>query len=420
MIKTVFAIAFKDLRLLMRDHAGIFWVIGFPLLMATFFGSIFGSGERGARAMPVAVVDEDATPVSQAFIQRLEKSEALAVQRLPRADAQESVRRGKLVAYVVLKKGFGESSGFFGNQALPLEVGIDPSRRAESGYLQGILTEAAFRAMQEQDPANMRPKVQESLKEIESAEGIPPDQRKILTRFMGELDQFLGTVDPAGYKKGLQTDGARIEVVPVTTQREGPRSAFEISFPQAILWGLIGCVAAFAISIVNERAYGTFLRLRIAPISRGQILAGKGSACFLACVIEIGLLLATGHFIFGVRLQNAVSLALAIASTSAGFVGIMMLLSVLGKTEQAVAGAGWGILIVMAMFGGGMVPLMMMPGWMQRISHLSPVKWGILALEGAIWRGFTLGEMFIPCAILLAVGVICFGAGVTILSRSEA
>jgi ABC-2 type transport system permease protein len=138
------------------------------------------------------------------------------------------------------------------------------------------------------------------------------------------------------------------------------------------------------------------------------------------CVIEIGLLLATGHFIFGVRLQNAVSLALAIASTSAGFVGIMMLLSVLGKTEQAVAGAGWGILIVMAMFGGGMVPLMMMPGWMQRISHLSPVKWGILALEGAIWRGFTLGEMFIPCAILLAVGVICFGAGVAILSRSEA
>ena len=137
-------------------------------------------------------------------------------------------------------------------------------------------------------------------------------------------------------------------------------------------------------------------------------------------MIEIGLLLATGHFIFGVRLQNAVSLALAIASTSAGFVGIMMLLSVLGKTEQAVAGAGWGILIVMAMFGGGMVPLMMMPGWMQRISHLSPVKWGILALEGAIWRGFTLGEMIIPCAILLAVGVICFGAGVTILSRSEA
>jgi ABC-type multidrug transport system permease subunit len=62
---------------------------------------------------------------------------------------------------------------------------------------------------------------------------------------------------------------------------------------------------------------------------------------------------------------------------------------------------------------------MVMPGWMQRISHLSPVKWGILALEGAIWRGFTMGEMLIPCAILLAVGVICFGGGGMILSRSE-
>ena len=27
-----------------------------------------------------------------------------------------------------------------------------------------------------------------------------------------------------------------------------------------------------------------------------------------------------------------------------------------------------------------MVPLMIMPGWMQTVSHISPVKWSILAL----------------------------------------
>ena len=31
-----------------------------------------------------------------------------------------------------------------------------------------------------------------------------------------------------------------------------------------------------------------------------------------------------------------------------------MLMSVVGKTEEAVSGAGWSVFIVMAMFGGGM------------------------------------------------------------------
>lgn len=89
-----------------------------------------------------------------------------------------------------------------------------------------------------------------------------------------------------------------------------------------------------------------------------------------------------------------------------------MFLSVLGKTEQAANAIGWAIMLVMAMLGGGMIPLFIMPAWMQNISHISPVKWGILALEGAIWRNFTISEMLLPCAILLGVGAVFFIIGV--------
>jgi len=40
-----------------------------------------------------------------------------------------------------------------------------------------------------------------------------------------------------------------------------------------------------------------------------------------------------------------------------------------------------------------------------------------VALEGAIWRGFDLTEMLLPCGILLSVGVLSFGLGARILSR---
>jgi hypothetical protein len=93
--------------------------------------------------------------------------------------------------------------------------------------------------------------------------------------------------------------------------------------------------------------------------------------------------------------------------------------SVLGRTETAVAGAGWGLFIIMAMLGGGMVPLIAMPGWMRQLSSASPVKWAILSLEGAIWRDFTLMEMMLPAGILVGVGVVTFAAGVRIFSLTD-
>jgi hypothetical protein len=42
-------------------------------------------------------------------------------------------------------------------------------------------------------------------------------------------------------------------------------------------------------------------------------------------------------------------------------------------------------MILMAMFGGGMIRLLFVPGFMRTLSHFSPVKWSMLDLEGAIW-----------------------------------
>lgn len=62
-----------------------------------------------------------------------------------------------------------------------------------------------------------------------------------------------------------------------------------------------------------------------------------------------------------------------------------------------------------------MIPQFLMPGWMRVIGNLSPVKWTILAMEGAVWRGFSPGEMLLPCAILVTFGAVCFAVGVRAL-----
>ena len=48
---------------------------------------------------------------------------------------------------------------------------------------------------------------------------------------------------------------------------DGPRNPFDITFPQGVIWGLIGCAMSFGISLVTERTHGTLVRLRMAPLT---------------------------------------------------------------------------------------------------------------------------------------------------------
>ena len=132
------------------------------------------------------------------------------------------------------------------------------------------------------------------------------------------------------------------------------------------------------------------------------------------CILTIG-----AKYIFKMPMGNWLLFVPAVLCTILCFVGMMMFISTLGRTEQSVGAAGWAILMIMGMIGGAMMPLAFMPTWLRSFSNFSPVKWGIYALEGAVWRNFSFAEMITPCLILLAIGFISFLLGVFILRRQE-
>jgi ABC-2 type transport system permease protein len=174
---------------------------------------------------------------------------------------------------------------------------------------------------------------------------------------------------------------------------------------------VLACAATFAVSIVVERRQQTLLRMHAAPIAATHILAGKSLACMITTLVVTSGLVILGVVAFGVRVSQPLLLAITMLCIAACFVGLMMGLSVLGKTEQSASGLAWMILLLMAMFGGGMIPLFIMPKLLQTLSHLSPIKWAILAIEGCIWRQFSAGELLLPWTVLLAVGAACFLVG---------
>ncbi len=424
-MREILALAGKDIKLLLRDKTGAFFVLFFPLLFAIFFGVIF-SGEGGkTAAIPIVLVDEDSSDGSRGFCALLDSAQELSVLKTTREEAVALVQRGKRVAYIVLQSGFGAARErmFWGDPA-QIEIGLDPSRKAEASLLQGVLTGYYMRGIGDvfADPDKMRGNLQSAVKSISEA---PEDEQRFLEPLRGSLlkmDEFYARADSAQQDSHRSSAYAgwnplQVHISDISVQRSGPHNPFDVTFPQAIIWAIIGCTASFGISLVSERTRGTLVRLLMAPLKKQQILAGKGLACFLSVVAVSVLLLLFANIVFQVKPHSYSLLLLAVVCAALCFVGIMMLLAVLGKTEASASGIGWAVLLVMAMIGGGMIPLFFMPSWMLTLSSLSPLKWTVLALEGAIWRGFTLQEMLFPCGVLAAIGVLCFILGAKLFTQ---
>jgi ABC-2 type transport system permease protein len=414
-MRALLTLAIKDLRVLPRVRMAFFFTIVWPVCVAVLFGFAFGgAGDGPASAIAAALVDEDATDGSRAFVARLEASGHFTFTAMDRAAAEAAVRRGQQAAYLAIAAGFGERSArLFYGRPREIEVGADPSRKAEAAMIEGLLMQAAAEDVQRAlaDPAASAAMAERALAEARSAPGVAPE----LTRFLGAWREFIGS--PAGQATGgaapeAQWQPLKVTSAPVTREVRGPTNPFQVTFPQGVLWGLIGCAMSFGLSLVAERTRGTFVRLQMSPLTRTQILGGKAAACLAAMIAVQAVLYAIGYAFFGVRPSSWPLLAVASLSATVAFCGLMMLVATLGRTEQAASGTAWAILMPLSMVGGGMIPQFLMPPWMSAAGSVSPVKWAIRAIEGALWRGFTPAEMLLPCGLLLLVGLVCFAVGI--------
>lgn len=438
-MNAILAICMKDIRLLLRDRMGFFFTFVFPLLIAVFFGSIFGGGGGGAvGTIQVGIVDIDQTPGSKAFIKDVEAGGDLAVTAFDQvADAERLVQGGDLAAYIVIPKGFGEARDApFSGDPMELDVHVDPSRKASGPMLEGILTKYGFMQLQSAftNPDKARSMAKDSLAKIMGDKDMDPARKQEFERFFGNLDAMFATVPnqaatpaPAepgatktpdkaasstGTSNGFQPIKVNTTSIAKKKDKSQPPTAYAITFPQGVIWGVMGCALSFAIGLMIERSRGTLMRLRVAPIPAWALLAGKGLACFVVTIGVACTLIAIAIAVFGVRPHEPVLLAAALISTAFCFVGIMNLLAALSPSERAASGLGWGVLLVLAMIGGAMVPAEFLPAWMQPISSLSPIRWALLAIEAGVWRELPIGRFLFACGVLVVVGVFGMGFGV--------
>ena len=179
------ALVRKDLLLFFGDRKAVVVGILVPIVLASFFGYLFG-GQKGSAEMskvPLLVVDQDGSDISRALITQLADDKNLAVKPSTLDAARVAVRKGQATAAIVIPKDFGRDAGralFTAASKPQLDVLYDPSHNVELGMVKGILAGAVMQTVSKEmfSGSSGREMVNESLARVEADPQLPADVPK--------------------------------------------------------------------------------------------------------------------------------------------------------------------------------------------------------------------------------------------------
>lgn len=156
---------------------------------------------------------------------------------------------------------------------------------------------------------------------------------------------------------------------------------YQLLVPSALVMFAFFLVLTTGWLFVAERRQGTMLRLRSAPLTRGQILTGKLLPCLAMSLFQGFFLLVCGKLIFNMSWGPAPAwLALVVASTSFAAMGLALLVASLARTETQVAVYGTLLVIILAMVSGALIgDRSLMPDNVRQISLFTPNAWALEA-----------------------------------------
>ena len=159
----------------------------------------------------------------------------------------------------------------------------------------------------------------------------------------------------------------------------------DVKFTQYFVAGMIasGMVNSgfqqLAIIIPMEREVGTLKRLRGTPMPLASYFIGKSILVLFSMILQTILLIAGGVAFFGLKLPaNSEKwwlfiLLLIIGSANSTALGIAF--SAIPKSGRGASAVVSPVVIILQFFSGVFFIFTQLPGWMQQVAAVFPLKW---------------------------------------------
>ena len=361
-------IAWNDAKYQLRQGSTLLWVLLMPPVFFYFIGTMTGGAAAsvgGSQATPIVVIAEAPGFLKEQIDLRLQDNDFVAewveVQRA--VEGEEAPRR-------------------------TLTIAPNFSELVSAG---------------EQVTVKFETKASSLSREFETIR----IQRSLYTALADIVVADIGS-DAALTAADLVTlnDKPRIWQLDVSPagQRQKIPSGFEQTIPGIlVMFTILVLLTSGGSMLVLERKQGLLRRLASAPVTRGEVVAGKWGGRMLLAVIQVGAALLVGTYVFDMVWGPDFIMVLVVLAVWAGFCASAgLLLGSLASTEGQASGLGVFAANGLAALGGCWWPIEVTPQWMQMVQKLTPTGWTMDAMHKLI--SFQSGAAsVIPQLLLLLV-----------------
>lgn len=398
----ILTLALKDIKQIFQSVQSAIFLLIMPVAFTVMFGFMFGGfggGEEIDNRLPVAVLDQDKTTLSQEFITLVEQSDVIrpeVVTDMDEAELRQAVSNGDYAGVLLLPSG-----------------------------LEAALAEGDTKRMTLISDDNA-PTVEISIKNaILSAYGRLFNAS--LTASLSGQTYAEAAGEAAGqdyYDEGLEMALAAWETPPIEVshtftgaETEEEASAME---ENAFIHSSPGMMAQFAIAgligaaeiLVSERRSRALQRMLTTGISRTGILFGHYLAMTGVIFLQLLILAVFGQLFLKLDYFGQPIATLLILLTSAMATGAMgLLIGALAKTSETVVVYSLIPMFIFSGLGGAWTPLEFASDTVVAISKFTPVAWTINALKDILARGLGLEAVWLPALVLLGFTALFFSLG---------
>jgi len=417
-MQALLALVRAEIKLHFSNRRAVLMSIVAPILIAAFFGSLFGSSSKMA-GIPIAVVDLDNSPLSQRVVAALQAESSLKTTVTGEADAVAQVRAGKLRAVAILPPGLGQQAGaaMFGGSPKPeIQLHYDPSQASALAVVRGMLAQTLMQEVSRSTFSASSPVLGDLKQQVENAQSLEPQRRAELARMFDSISavQKREAAQPqaasAPQAGGLSMPYTTREIEAVQSGANAAPVAYNSyshSFSGMGVQFILMAGVDMALGLLLMRRLGLWKRLRAAPLSRTQLLGSRIVASTLISLIVFAVIYAVAIAAFGVRiLGSTAGFVLVLACFSLLTATFGLLVAALGRTPEATRGLAILATLLMVMLGGAWVPAFIFPEWLQTVSLAVPTRWAVDALDAMTWRGQPFAEALLPSAVMLGFSAV--------------
>ncbi|SMG10344.1 ABC transporter permease [Arenibacter troitsensis] len=391
----LWASTYKEFLLLSRDIGGLAILFVMPLVLVITITLIQDSTFRSINdnKIPILWVDYDKGEVSKNIYDGLAESQSFnIIDKESGSEAKELVFKGKYQLAIVIPA----------NLSSELEKKVNLN-------VEGLLSKFG---LEEETPPSQK-------SDLERKEVIlyfdPATQMAFKNSIKNGIDKMIFKIETQTIYKAFQSqitdDEAEAifdtesfitfkEITPSIGENEIIPNSVQHNVPAWTLFAIFFIIVPLSINMVKEKSQGTFVRLRTNPVSYLTVLGGKTAIYLAVCLIQFGLMLGIGVYLFPILGLPSLEVSgkipqLFLVAIFAGLaaIGLGLLLGTIARTQEQSAPFGATFVVILAALGGVWVPVFIMPKFMQTLSNLSPMNWGLNAFYDVFLRDVGLMDL---------------------------